>query len=89
METSRVEQSGVRVGEQGRIVIPARIRERLDIVAGDELVARIDGGRLLLEKRENVLRRLRERFSAVPEGVSLSDELILERREEARREEER
>jgi AbrB family looped-hinge helix DNA binding protein len=89
METSKVEQSGVRVGEQGRIVIPARVREKLGIVAGDELVARVEGGRLLLEKRENVLRRLRERFSAVPGGVSLADELILERREEARREESR
>ena len=89
METSKAEQSGVRVGDQGRIVIPARVREKLGIVAGDELVARVEGGRLLLEKRENVLRRLRERFSAVPGGVSLADELVLERREEARREESR
>lgn len=71
---------------QGRVVIPARIREELEIRAGDELVVHVEEGRVVLEKRENVLRRIRKRFAGVPEGARLADELISERREEARRE---
>jgi hypothetical protein len=58
----------------------------MGINAGDVLVAVIEEKRLVLEKREAVLQRLRRRFSKVPAGVSLADELIAERRAEARRE---
>lgn len=67
-------------------MIPARIRRELSIVAGDTLVARVVDGRIVLEKRTDVLARARKRFAGVPGGVSLADELISERREEARRE---
>lgn len=88
MDTSRGvgPQAAVRVGLQGRVVIPARIREQLGIGIGDELVARIEGGCMILEKRENVLKRVKERFASVPDEVKLADELISERREEARKE---
>lgn len=76
----------VRVGPQGRVVIPASIRTELGIIPGEKLVARVDGGRVVLEKREKVLRRVRNRFRSVPSDVSLADELIRERREEAARE---
>lgn len=79
------EQRNVRVGPQGRLVIPAGMRDRLGIERGDELVARLEEGRLVLEKRENVLRRVRRRYANVA-SESLADELIAERREEARRE---
>jgi AbrB family looped-hinge helix DNA binding protein len=81
-------QAAVKVGLQGRVVIPSRLREELKIRAGDELVARVEEGRVVMEKRENVLRRVKERFADVPEDASLADELISERREEARRESE-
>lgn len=76
----------VHVGPQGRIVIPARLRESHDIRPGETLSARVEDGRLVLEKREQILARLRETFTNVPDDVSLADELIAERREEARRE---
>jgi bifunctional DNA-binding transcriptional regulator/antitoxin component of YhaV-PrlF toxin-antitoxin module len=62
------------------------MREELEIGAGDELVARVEEGRVVMEKRENVLRRVRERFAGVPGDARLADELISERREEARKE---
>lgn len=80
------EQARVNVGPQGRIVIPARLRRSLAIKQGDTLVARLEGGRIVLEKREEVLARVRRRFGSVPREVSLADELISERREEAQRE---
>lgn len=81
-----VEQARVNVGPQGRVVIPARIRRSLSIGPGDTLVLRVVEGRIVLEKRADVLARVRRRFGGVPEGVSLAEELISERREEARRE---
>jgi AbrB family looped-hinge helix DNA binding protein len=76
----------VTVGPQGRLVVPARLRRRLGIGAGDVLVARADDDRLVLERREAILARLRRRFDAVPADVDLVDELIAARREEAKRE---
>jgi antitoxin PrlF len=75
-------QSELRVGEQGRIVIPAEIRQALSIEIGSTLVARIEKDRLILEKRDAVLQRLQSRFKKIPAGVSLADELIAERRAE-------
>lgn len=86
MDTQSFEQASVSVGRQGRVVIPARMRRELGIGEGDELVARIEEGRVILEKRRSVLERVQRRFSA-SSGTSLSGELIAERREEARREE--
>ena len=69
-------------------MIPARLRRALGIGPGDALVARVEGGRLVLEPRDEVLARVRRRFEGVPQGVDMADELISERREEARRERE-
>lgn len=76
----------VKMGLQGRVVIPAWMRKELEIGVGDELVAHVEGASVVLEKRENVINRVRGRFATVPEGVRLVDELISERREEARKE---
>ena len=81
------EQTSIQIGPQGRVVIPAKWRRALNISPGDSLVARIEDGRIVLETRENVIARIRKRFEGVPKGISLVDELIAERREEARREE--
>jgi len=81
-----IEQTEVRVGPQGRVVIPAQIRRILGLESGSTLIARIEEGRLVLEKQENILQRLRSRFAHIPSEVSLADELIAERRETARRE---
>ena len=76
----------VRLGPQGRIVVPVELRRELGLEEGTEMAIRSDGRRLILEPRTEVLRRLRRRFSKVPDGLSLADELASDRREEARRE---
>lgn len=68
------------------MVIPSKMRRSLGIGQGDMLVARVEGERIVLEKREEILARVKRRFGVVPESVGLADELISERREEARRE---
>lgn len=76
-------QAEVRVGEQGRVVIPAEIRRVLNLEVGSALIARVEADHLILEKRESVLNRLQSRFAAIPVEVNLAGELIAERRAEA------
>lgn len=77
----------VRLGPQGRLVIPAQLRRVLGFEPGDTLVARLENGRLILEKREAIRRRLKDRFARLPQGKSLASELLSERRQEAEQEE--
>ena len=73
----------VQFGAQGRVVVPAPIRKALGFQPGEILVARVEDDHLVIEKRESVERRIRARFRRSG-GRSLADELIAERREEAR-----
>ncbi|RME34899.1 MAG: AbrB/MazE/SpoVT family DNA-binding domain-containing protein, partial [Gammaproteobacteria bacterium] len=66
----------VTVGAQGRVVIPAELRKALDLKPGERLIARREGDRLVLERREAVEQRLWEMFAAIPADESLVDELI-------------
>jgi AbrB family looped-hinge helix DNA binding protein len=77
----------VRMGPQGRIVVPAELRRELGLDEGSTLNATTRGGRLILEPRSVVLDRMRRRFAEAP--TSLSRELLDDRREEANREDER
>lgn len=78
----------VTVGPQGRIVIPAAIRRALDLEEGATLAVRVDGRRLILETRAEILDRLRKRYADAG-AKGLSRQLIADRREEARRESKR
>ena len=71
----------------GRIVIPAAFRKALGVNDGDAVVLRLQDNEVRLYSRDEALRRLQDRVAAVvPPGVSLSDELIRERRAEAEHE---
>jgi len=59
-------ENEVQIGVQGRVVIPAALRKALNLKPGDRLLARQIGESLVLERREAVERRLRERFRHVP-----------------------
>ena len=77
----------VALGERGRLALPARLRQRLDLKPGDRLIITVDpeGGFRAVSAREQA-RRLRGLYRDVGPERSLVDELIAERREEARRE---
>jgi AbrB family looped-hinge helix DNA binding protein len=79
----------IRLGPQGRIVIPAHFRRAMGVEAGEPLVATLEGeGRLVIETRKAAWESLRRQLgAAIPDGVDLVAELIAERRAEARREE--
>jgi|ERR687898_2471437 AbrB family looped-hinge helix DNA binding protein len=74
----------VELGAGGRLVIPAKMRAALGMKIGDRLNVRLDGNELRIFTYKEGLRRAQEivkRF--VPEGGSLVDDLIAERRREA------
>ncbi len=73
------------IGERGRLVLPAPVRRRLNLHPGDKLTLTVaEDGAMRLESRRLALRRLRGSFSHL--GPGMVEELIEERRAEARRE---
>jgi len=75
-----------RLGEGGRLVIPAEYRKALGVDVGDELVLVLEEGSLRVSTPREAIRRAQALVrSYVPEGKRLSDELIAERRKESRR----
>ncbi|WP_309084057.1 AbrB/MazE/SpoVT family DNA-binding domain-containing protein [Chelativorans sp.] len=79
----------VQVGAGGRVVIPAEMRSAMGVAEGDTLHARVIDGELRLMSQPTALRRAQELVRRyIPEGTKLVDELIAERRAEARREDE-
>lgn len=78
----------VRIAPGGRVVIPAEFRKALKVGVGDDLVIELVDGELRLRSLDAAIKRVQAIVRKyVPEGVSLADELIRERREEAAREE--
>jgi AbrB family looped-hinge helix DNA binding protein len=76
-----------RIDASGRIVIPADVRLRHKLKEGDAVVMEEDGDGLRLRSIDDVVRGVQDYFcKLIPAGVSLVDELIAERREEAKRE---
>jgi AbrB family looped-hinge helix DNA binding protein len=80
------ETNVVRMGPQGRIVVPADLRRELGLDEGSTMTATAQDGRLVLEPRSVVLERIRRRFSGVSDTTRLSDDLLADRRDEARHE---
>jgi len=81
-------QQSAKVLDGGRLILPVEYRRTLNINPGDSVVIELDGDELRVRSRDAGLRRIQERLRKyIPEGVSLADELIVDRRAEAAREE--
>jgi AbrB family looped-hinge helix DNA binding protein len=75
-----------KMSEGGRVVIPLEIRKALGLKEGDVVLWELAEGEARLTTRRERLRRAQDLVRQyVPEGVSLVDELIAERRAEAER----
>jgi bifunctional DNA-binding transcriptional regulator/antitoxin component of YhaV-PrlF toxin-antitoxin module len=74
----------VAVEKGGRIDVPAAFLEALGLREGDQVQLALEGDTVRVLTRVAALRELRARVrQCLPEGVSLVDELIAERRAEA------
>ena len=77
----------MQVDSSGRVLLPAKIRKQLKLERGSKLIARVEQDQLVLHTRERALRKAQAYFSKFrKKGELWSEELIRERKEEARRE---
>jgi AbrB family looped-hinge helix DNA binding protein len=76
------------VGERGRMVLPSAVRHELGLVAGTRLLMDVEAnGSLRLQPFRVAAERSRGMLADVGDpAVSWTDDLIAERRREARRE---
>jgi len=70
----------LRLGKQGRLVIPAEVRAALGLSPGDRLHLHLSGQHLVLERQEDAVAELRGLGASIPKARSLVDELLAERR---------
>jgi antitoxin component of MazEF toxin-antitoxin module len=74
----------VQIEAGGRLTIPPALFEELGLSVGDPVVLEVEGGELHLRSQKRVIAEIQALVRQyVPEGVSLADELIAERRREA------
>ena len=77
----------LQVDRQGRLVLPVRLRQELGLQQGGQVTIEVEGDEVRLSSSQLAVRRIqRELRKHVPEGVSLVDELIADRRLEQTRE---
>jgi bifunctional DNA-binding transcriptional regulator/antitoxin component of YhaV-PrlF toxin-antitoxin module len=84
---SNGERFTIPLGEQGWLVLPSQLCKRLNLHPGDRLIVTADeeGGFRVVSAREQA-RRLRGLYRDLAPGRSFVEELIIQRREETRRE---
>jgi len=76
-----------KVTQGGRVVIPADMRKRLGIKVGESVNLEENETSVTLSSSLAALRRLQESLTGtLPEGVSIVDELIADRKKEAKNE---
>jgi AbrB family looped-hinge helix DNA binding protein len=74
----------LKLGKQGRLVIPAEIRAALGLSPGDRVHIRLDGPRIIMERPADAIDELRALGREKARHRSLVDELLAERRAELR-----
>jgi AbrB family looped-hinge helix DNA binding protein len=81
---------GMKIGPQGRVVIPADVRRELGLHEGQELAVRLQDGALVIRSREAALDRLAGALKHLePDGHGVErflEEKAAESRVEAQRE---
>lgn len=82
-----VESRSSKIVDGGKVVIPAKFRRELGIEVGDTVVMEVVDGELRIRSRDAAIAEIQKLArSFVPEGVSVVDELISDRRAEAAKE---
>ena len=81
------QEARLRINENGRVVIPAAFRKALGIKAGDRVILTMQDDELRIMTVKRRIQRAQERVRKyIKPGRSLVDELIADRRREARNE---
>lgn len=76
----------LRVDDSGRILIPAKVRQRLGLDVGADLIMTVEDDQATIMNAKAARRQARQRVRQyIAPGVSLSAELLAERKKEAER----
>ncbi len=77
-------EARTKIGEGGRVIIPAVLREKLHLSVGDEIILKIKEGELHLSTPLQALKIIQEKVRQhIPGNVSLVESLFEMRRQEA------
>ena len=77
------------LGADGRLLIPAALRDAAGIKRGDRLFLRVEGEQIVVESFRTTIKRIQDLLAPLKQpGVSYVDELIADRRAESLRESE-
>ncbi|PAX54540.1 AbrB family transcriptional regulator [Brunnivagina elsteri CCALA 953] len=72
-----------KISEGGRVVIPSEYRKQLGLEVGDEVMIQLVDGEMRIFTLEQAVKRSQQIVRRyIPEGRSLSGELLEERRQE-------
>lgn len=91
-DLASVPHARLKIDSAGRIVIPAEMRAAMMVKPGETVVAHVVDGEFRIVSPAVALKRVQafaRKWRAEHPGESVVDDLIAERREEARREDER
>jgi len=76
-----------KMGENGRITIPAKCRHLLGFSAGEELLILVENNEARLLSLDQAIKRAQEKVRQYTKGKkNLTDQLIADRRKEAKNE---
>jgi len=79
-----MDRAMARLGDGGRLVIPAAFRHVMGVAPGDELILVLEDGCLHILTPDQAVHRAQSLVRTfIPEGTPLVEELIAERRDEA------
>ena len=77
-------RSKLRISAGGRVVLPAEVRQRLDLRVGSEVVLSVEDDHATLMSAKAARRRARQRARRhIPAAESLSADLMAERKKAA------
>jgi AbrB family looped-hinge helix DNA binding protein len=77
-------QCHVKIGEGGRVIIPAKYRKALNLHTGDELILQLEDGELRLFHQLNALQKLRSLAKATSKQKNHIDDFIVFRKKDSR-----
>jgi AbrB family looped-hinge helix DNA binding protein len=84
-QSSKSVTARVRLNEQGRLVIPAELRAAAGLEPGSDLVLEAREGEVRIRSIGAAVARVQDKYRRLAKGRNMVDELLAERREEAKR----